>query len=160
MSLWHKALSVRAPWAWLIATGRKRIELRTRSTSYRGPLLICASRKVSESSCLVDGDVYDAAMAAPRGVSLCLVDLVDCRLATADDTRDACSEPEPDEWAWVLRNPRPVEPLPVSGALGFFWVDEHGRRGPGPVAPAAMIEDLASGRLHPGPLQGQRRRRP
>ena len=37
-----KALTVRQPWAWLIAAGHKDIENRTCRTSYRGPLLIHA----------------------------------------------------------------------------------------------------------------------
>lgn len=40
-----KVLTVRQPWAWLIAAGHKDIENRTWATSYRGPLLIQASAK-------------------------------------------------------------------------------------------------------------------
>ena len=45
-----KALTVRQPWASLIALEKKRIETRTRRTSYRGPVLIHAgmSRTVAE----------------------------------------------------------------------------------------------------------------
>ena len=38
------ALSVKQPWASLIASGRKQIETRVWSTPYRGPLLICAGQ--------------------------------------------------------------------------------------------------------------------
>ncbi|MCU1592441.1 MAG: 8, gp08 [Frankiales bacterium] len=37
-----KALTVRQPWAWAIATGAKTVENRTRGTAYRGPLAIHA----------------------------------------------------------------------------------------------------------------------
>lgn len=40
-----KALSLWEPWASLIATGAKRFETRSWSTSYQGPLLICAAKK-------------------------------------------------------------------------------------------------------------------
>jgi hypothetical protein len=40
------ALSVRQPWAHLIVTGRKSVELRSWSTDYRGVLWIHASSKV------------------------------------------------------------------------------------------------------------------
>lgn len=40
-----KAISVRQPWAWLIVNGYKDIENRTRNTSYRGRILIHASKK-------------------------------------------------------------------------------------------------------------------
>ena len=39
-----KALSIRQPWAWAILYAGKRIENRTWSTNYRGPLLIHAAR--------------------------------------------------------------------------------------------------------------------
>lgn len=118
----HKALSVRAPWAHLISTGRKRLELRSQRTHYRGPLLICASRKASNYGCNVSCEEYDAAINAPRGVALCVVQVIDCRPATAEDARDACCEPEPGDWAWVLSDPVPVEQVPVSGKLGFFKI--------------------------------------
>ena len=38
-----KALSVRQPWAGLIAAGLKTIEVRPRPTHYRGDLLICCA---------------------------------------------------------------------------------------------------------------------
>lgn len=38
-----KALSIRQPWAWLIANGYKDIENRSWRTNYRGPVLIHAS---------------------------------------------------------------------------------------------------------------------
>jgi len=40
-----KALSIRQPWAGLIAAGVKTIETRNWRTGYRGQLLICASRQ-------------------------------------------------------------------------------------------------------------------
>ena len=39
-----KALSVKQPWASLIASGKKSLEIRTWRTDHRGPLLIVASR--------------------------------------------------------------------------------------------------------------------
>lgn len=42
-----RALTVRHPWAWAIATGAKSIENRTRGTRYRGPLAIHAGREWS-----------------------------------------------------------------------------------------------------------------
>lgn len=44
-----KALSVRPPWAWAIAHAGKRIENRSRRTTYRGPIAIHASKKLTES---------------------------------------------------------------------------------------------------------------
>ena len=39
-----KALSLTQPWATLVASGRKQVETRSWTTSYRGPLLIHAAK--------------------------------------------------------------------------------------------------------------------
>lgn len=39
-----KALSIKQPWASLVATGIKNIECRTWKTNYRGEILICSSK--------------------------------------------------------------------------------------------------------------------
>ena len=107
-----KALSVRQPWASLIAAGTKMIEVRSRRTSHRGPLLICASRF---------GDPADG---RPRGVSLCIVDVIDCRPLRPDEDRSAaCFLGTDRQWAWVLANPRQVDQVPVRGQLGLFEVE-------------------------------------
>lgn len=128
-----KALSVRQPYASEILSGEKTREYRSRRTSYRGPLLICASQAADEG----------ATPDMPRGVAVCLVDVVDCE---ADGEGG---------FAWVLENPRPVEPRPIKGALGFFEVPDvplltPTRRkseavGPAPAGPhSARIEQLAA----------------
>jgi hypothetical protein len=43
-----KVLSIRQPWAWLIVHGHKDIENRTWDTTYRGPLLIHASKTLDQ----------------------------------------------------------------------------------------------------------------
>ena len=104
-----KALSVRQPWASLIASGQKTIELRRWRTSYRGPLLIYASASKQ-------GD-------GPKGVAVAVVDLIDIRPSHADDARAACCEPAARELAWVLENPRLITPFYVKGKLSVFSVE-------------------------------------
>lgn len=98
------ALSVKEPWAGLIRSGRKTIEVRSWLTKYRGPLVICAS-------------------AAPKsdlsGHAVAVVQLVECRPATAKDSGAACFEVR-DGYAWVLREVRAIKPYPVKGRLGIF----------------------------------------
>lgn len=95
-----KALSVKQPWASLIASGKKTIETRTRSTSHRGPLLICATK--------------------PDGMARCIVDIIDCRPMRAGDWKGACCEPYPNAWGWIIGSVTPIEPFPVRGQLGLF----------------------------------------
>lgn len=106
-----KQISIRQPWASLIASGRKSIELRTWSTRYRGPLLVVSSARPW------DGD--HGFELGPLGVTVCAVELVEVRPATEADAEAACIRPGPGHMAWVLRNPRPLDAVPVKGALGL-----------------------------------------
>lgn len=102
-----KALSVRQPWASLIMSGKKIIELRTWKTKYRGPLVICASQRRHGS--------------LPTGVALGIVNLDDIRPSTPNDEPLANCMPENNEYAWILSNPKPfVMPFAVKGKLSIF----------------------------------------
>lgn len=106
-----RCLSVRQPWAGLIAAGIKTIELRSWKTNYRGPLVICSARGADPRLTGEHGD-------GPRGAALCLVDLVDCRPAVPGDTRRSIHPAY--GYAWVLENVRPIDPTPILGRLNFF----------------------------------------
>ncbi|MBI2066116.1 ASCH domain-containing protein [Candidatus Woesebacteria bacterium] len=41
----YKAISLKQPWANLVASGKKTIETRKWTTNYRGDLVICSSKK-------------------------------------------------------------------------------------------------------------------
>jgi hypothetical protein len=47
----QKCLSLKQPYAELLATGRKTIELRTWSTKFRGEFLVHASKKIDVKAC-------------------------------------------------------------------------------------------------------------
>lgn len=59
-------------------------------------------------------------MDGPRGAAIAIAELVDCRPARKSDARAACTEPDAGEWAWVLRDVRPLEPIPQRGRLGLY----------------------------------------
>ena len=100
-----KALSVKQPWANLIASGRKTIETRTWTTTYRGSLLIVSSKRPNIS---------------PAGSAVAVVELVDCRRMTKADEAAACCAVYPNAVSWVMEDIRRVRPFPVKGALGVF----------------------------------------
>jgi hypothetical protein len=107
-----KAISIKQPWAGMIASGKKTIETRVWSTDYRGPLLVCSSLKP------MDG--YPWALPkfeVPLGVAICIVDLVGCRRMTNRDEGAACCSIYPDAWSWILRDVRAVEQIPVDDEL-------------------------------------------
>jgi hypothetical protein len=101
-----KAISLKQPWANLVATGKKTIETRKWSTKYRGNLVICSSQNPKIE---------------PYGKALCIVDLYDVRPMTKADEKKACIKLYPKAHAWLLRNLRPISPpIPVKGSLGIF----------------------------------------
>jgi hypothetical protein len=119
-----KALSVRQPWAELIARGAKTLEVRSRRAHYRGPLAIVASNSaVSDDgmSALAKHGLCESVLS--RGQVICVVELIDSRPMTAADAFDggACCPFEAGKQVWVLRNARRVEPpLPMKGQVSMF----------------------------------------
>lgn len=113
-----RTIVLRQPWASLVAEGEKTIELRTWSTKHRGPLLIVAGRGVDHADAKRLGRMKE-----PAGVTLCVVDLVDVREASRNDDNAACCAVTPDEFAWVLANPRAVTRVSVIGRLGLYEVE-------------------------------------
>lgn len=103
-----KALTVRQPWASLIAQGKKTIEIRSWSTKYRGRLLITASAKKCNG--------------LPTGCTICTVDLLDCRPLTPADLAAACMQDMDPAglYAWVLDNPTPLQNQPIKGRLSIW----------------------------------------
>ncbi len=104
-----KALSLKQPWANLVASGKKTIETRKWSTKYRGDLVICSSKNPKIE---------------PAGFALCIVELYDIRMMTRHDAKDACVEVYPNAQSWFLRNLRKIDPpISVKGSLGIFNLD-------------------------------------
>lgn len=113
------ALSVRQPWADLIRSGVKTLEVRTWTTAYRGPLVICASA---------------AGSAGVRGGVRALVQLAE--ILRADVFSDAWTEAswlaaeaaagcliDHHTYLWRLEDVRPLEFVSLKGRLGLFRVD-------------------------------------
>jgi hypothetical protein len=117
-----KALSVKQPWAGLIASGKKTVELRSWRTKYRGPLLICASARPSRTP--LAQERTRLLSDAPTGVALCVVQLVDI-VPAARRHAQSSMVPAPEGWAWILERPELVDTFPVRGSLGVF---EHSFR--------------------------------
>lgn len=114
-----RTIVLRQPWASLVLEGKKTIELRTWHTNYRGPVLIVAGKGIDHADAKRHGW-----RDGPRGVALCIVDLVDIRPATlADEQSAGCRPDAAREFAWIVRNPRAVAQVPMLGRLGLYEVD-------------------------------------
>lgn len=115
-----RALSIRQPWATMIALGYKPVENRTWATKYRGDLLIHASLQYDKA-----GHAWIASnmphipidkLEFPRGGIIASARVVDC--VTAHDS----------PWFFgpvgiLLADPHPLPFLAVKGRLGIFPCD-------------------------------------
>lgn len=110
-----KALSVRQPWASLIAWGDKTVEHRSWSTAHRGPLLIHASGRP-----FVAEDDEGERVALPYGVIVARVELVGVREFAPDDCKAAGMGEFVPGFAWLLKNPVQLVPVRAKGKL-HLW---------------------------------------
>lgn len=121
-----RCLCVRQPYAdfltfptWRDDSGawhsEKTIEVRSRKTTFRGDVLVCASRKPEIPGCV-------------SGCAVGFVEIYDVKPLsefTEDDWKATCI-PEKERpnykggFGWLTRNPRRIVEMPVVGKLGFF----------------------------------------
>lgn len=110
-----RVISIRQPFASLIACGEKTIELRSWPTKYRGPILVISGAKPWKPK-------WESP--EPLGKTICLVELFECRLANKKDADAACFEPPKNWFSWILKNPQPVKNIPIKGRLGLYSPDD------------------------------------
>ena len=121
-----KALSLKQPWASLIAIGKKTIETRTWATNYRGKLLIVSSRTFDENYSLKNfAEVF---FEVPLGKAIAMVNLIDCRPMRKEDEKLAMCDCSPGRYAWILSDIKPIKPFPVKGKLGLYEVEVKNER--------------------------------
>lgn len=119
-----KALTVKQPWAELIASGKKPLETRTWSTSYRGRLAIHAGKEADE-----DAPAWNPSDARlPRGTIVAIAELVDCRPMTPADEEAACCSYVEGKYVFVLEAVRRLPPpgIPAKGKLGLWDTNLRG----------------------------------
>ena len=131
------AISVRQPWATLLAVGAKRYETRSWETTYRGTIAIHASGRLHrdderwywdcrEAQAALDAHGYPEIGFLPLGAILAIGRLIDVGPADFMDTllsswEAAFGDFTPGRWAWEIANVRPLhEPIPYKGALGLW----------------------------------------
>jgi hypothetical protein len=117
---WMKALCIRQPFAWLVATGAKPIENRTWRTKHRGPLLILAATKMHAMPIAQIEERYGVSIdraALLFGGAIALVDLVDVVTRSDSTWFDG-------PFGFVLANPIPIPLVPISGRQLIFNVPD------------------------------------
>ncbi len=144
-----KTLSIRQPWASLIANGHKDIENRSWHTKVRGTILIHASLKPEDTEYPIDlldqrsllervemdhssGEWWEATMENTRAINSVLRSVEPPNLGVIvgsveiiDCVHESDSIWFQGEHGFLLRNAELLpEPIPWKGRLGFFDVDE------------------------------------
>ncbi len=120
-----KAISIKQPWAWAIASGFKTIETRTWPTNYRGELLIVSSLKPDKE--MMDWFIAQTGKHIREqmeyGKAIATANLADCRLMTEADQDAALCDIYPHAFAWIFESVQPITPFAVKGRLGIYEVD-------------------------------------
>lgn len=130
-----KCLTIRQPWATLIALGEKQIETRTWRTAHRGELAIHAGMQVNKAICRTEP--YQSLLAChgytadnlPTGKIIAVSRIADCCEVTPELAQQGW--PGGNEYvfgnyaegryAWKLEEVVPlVHPIPAKGRLGFW----------------------------------------
>lgn len=141
-----KAISLWQPWASLIASGAKKIETRSWYTSYRGPLVIHASKRrvkselieLSEDANYIAAlgvephEAYQKLMDLPLGAIVAVVNMTGCysvemlKPSTGFGGEYWLGNYDFGRYGWVLEGVKPLaEPIPFKGQQGFFDVPDE-----------------------------------
>ena len=134
-----KALTLWQPWATLVAIGAKRIETRSWSTNYRGPLAIHAARTTKgHEACFrepfrstLEAYGYRVPLNAPHMSIIAICELVE--VLPTEEVREVVANRElafgdfaDGRFAWLLEDVQRLGiPIRVKGAQGLWeWEPE------------------------------------
>lgn len=126
-----KAITIKQPFASLIAAGLKEYEFRTWKTAYRGGLLIHAGKTMDKEAMK---KFERLGLSYPLGCIIAKASLTDCVKVT-DDVRAELRRKNAlvysgttenlqwDGYGFKLENIQRMEPVPASGMLGLWEYD-------------------------------------
>lgn len=126
-----KVITIKQPFASLIASGIKQYEFRTWKTNYRGELLIHAGKGVDKKA-MKKFEKYN--LEYPSGAIIAKVNLSDC-IKVDEDFRKVLEEENPlvyssiikhSEWegyAFKMKNVVEIDPIEINGKLSLWEFD-------------------------------------
>jgi hypothetical protein len=130
-----RAITLWQPWATLIAIGAKRIETRSWSTSYRGPLAIHAAKTIDHLGLLARDPFWRVLINAeywnpsdfPLGaiVATCnlrqIIKITELNSSRLSEQDRAFGDYSPGRFAWMLDDiVKVVPPIPARGRQGLW----------------------------------------
>ncbi len=115
-----KALSLKQPFAELILSGKKTIEVRKWNTKFRGKFLIHASKVPDSKSMKKFGFTK-----LPTGMILGEAELVDVKIYETPEQHKKDKDKHLADSTWgkygfILKNVKRIEPIAARGMLGFW----------------------------------------
>lgn len=121
-----KVLSIKQPWASLIANGYKEYEFRTWKTKYRGEFLIHASKQIDKKSLK---HFEQLNLSYPTGKIIAKATITDCVAVTEEFNNDLIKKNEliygltknREGYAFKINNIKKLDSLiDINGKLGFW----------------------------------------
>lgn len=110
-----KVLSIRQPWAWLIVTGKKKVENRTWPTKFRGRFLVHAGKSIDKEALrflkMTTGIEFPDKF--HTGCVIGSVEIFDCVTSCGSQWFEG-------PYGFLLRDAQQMHPRPMKGRLGFF----------------------------------------
>lgn len=126
-----KVITIKQPWATLIAEGLKEYEFRTWKTKYRGSILIHAGKGIDKKAM---ERFKSLNLEYPVGQIIAKADITDC-IKVDDRLREVLAKKDPivykglinkDDWdgyGFKLENVEKIEPIKINGKLSLWDYD-------------------------------------
>lgn len=135
-----RCISLRQPWASLVALGEKQVETRSWQIRFRGVLGIHASRRVRpEDAALLSREPFQSSLLRggiaspldlPTGHIVGMCRIIACEPHTPDFIASLSARERafgtyaPGRWGWLISDPHPLpQPIPARGRLGIWTAD-------------------------------------
>lgn len=128
-----KVISIKEPFATLIANGDKYIETRSWKTNYRGELFIHASGKGLAKEYLNNQYVNDLIknLKMNNGFIICKGNLIDCKYMDKEFLEEIKKNNkeynlglyEEGRYAWIFEDIEQIYPIPTKGSLNIWNYD-------------------------------------
>jgi len=128
-----KCLSIRQPWADLILKGKKKVEIRTWNTKFRGYFLVHASKTIDKAALNTYAKIHSLNPSElNQGCIIGYAKLVDVVVYNNkddflhDNSRHLSINANKDYpvYGFVLENVKKIKPIKYKGKLGFFDIPE------------------------------------